>query len=84
MTKKLGLLEAARLIDARVAVLEAELERDKGVEFISDESRARDRAAIAEAKHCARLIRSLASEPYRAGAQCPYRLAMARAGRLPG
>ena len=57
--------DAARVIDGRVAALEAELERDKDKAWISRESRACDRAAIGEARHLARLIRSLKIRPYR-------------------
>lgn len=54
--------DAAKVIDGRVAALEEEYARvAKGQ---SDRMNASDRAAIAEAKHCARLIRTLARKPY--------------------
>lgn len=56
--------DAARVIDGRVVELEAELARDEARNpqptFLAS-----DRAAIAEAKHCARLIRKLLLAPYR-------------------
>lgn len=61
--KRKFLEDAARVIDGRVAALRDEYDRvHKGQ---SDLSNAADRAAIAEAEHCARLIRSLALRPYR-------------------
>lgn len=61
--KRKFLEDAARVIDGRVAALEAELQRDiaKGLTM----NLASDRAAIGEAKHLARLIRSLKIGPYR-------------------
>lgn len=66
--------DAARVIDGRVAALKAELARDEargrtGIETASD------RAAILEAEHCARLIRSLGKAPYRGD---PYEAAVKR------
>lgn len=55
--------DAALVIDGRVAVLEAELERDKAAGNTA--SWASDRAAIMEARHLARLIRSLKQGSYR-------------------
>lgn len=55
--------DAARVIDGRVAVLEAEFQRDQAKQ--SDVSNAADRGAIMEAKHLATLIRSLKLRPYR-------------------
>jgi len=66
--------DAARVIDGRVAALKAELARDeaKGRAGIATAS---DRAAILEAEHCARLIRSLGRAPYRGD---PYEVANKR------
>lgn len=63
--------DAARVIDGRVKALEEELERDAMRHMStgqpSESAMWRDRAAISEAKHCARLIRALKqSAPYRA------------------
>ena len=71
--KRKYLEDAALVIDGRVAALEAEYEVVQQRQ--SDTTNAADRAAIAEAKHCARLIRSLALRPYRG---CPYSEANAR------
>lgn len=76
VAKRKYLEEAARLIDGRVAALEAELADWQGRQ--PDRTTASDRAAIAEAKHCARLIRALALRPYRG---CPYSVANARWSR---
>lgn len=67
--KRKYLEDAARVIDGRVTALEAELERDIAAKKPWVAS---DRAAIQEAKHCARLIRSLKQGSYRD----PYRTAM--------
>lgn len=68
--------DAARVIDGRVAELKDELVRvsDKQPEF----SNAADRAAIAEAEHCARLIRCLSPRPYLGH---PYKVAKDRWSR---
>lgn len=55
--------DAARVIDGRVAELKWEYAREAAKR--SDISNAADRAAIAEAEHCARLIRCLLRRPYR-------------------
>lgn len=65
--------DAALVIDGRVAALEAEYEVARQRQ--SDITNAADRAAIAEARLCAKLIRSLGSKPYRG---CPYSIATAR------
>lgn len=63
---------AASVVDGRVEALKAELEVTSEVQ--GDCANARDRAAIAEAEHCARLIRALAdARPRRVGA--PYAIA---------
>lgn len=69
--------DAALVIDRRLAALKAEYETVHGKQ--SDITNAADRAAIAEAEHCARLIRTLASRPYR-GAH-PYAVARERWSR---
>lgn len=68
--------DAARVIDGRVAALKAEFERVQATQ--STITNAADRAAIAEAEHCARLIRSLAIRPYR---NDPYQVAHERWSR---
>lgn len=68
--------DAALVIDGRVAALKAELEVMQSRQ--SEISNAADRAAIAEAEHCARLIRSLAVRPYRGH---PYAIANERWAR---
>lgn len=62
MGKAKYLEDAALVIDGRVATLELELEHDvaNGEPWVAS-----DRAAIQEAKHLARLIRSLKQSPYR-------------------
>jgi hypothetical protein len=62
--------DAAQVIDGRVAALEEEYKRVSPQQ--SALSNAADRAAIDEAKHCARLIRALAIRPYRGD---PYKVA---------
>lgn len=52
--------DAARVIDGRVAVLKAEIARDQARDPQAPSLPA-DRAAVAEAQHCARLIRKLAA-----------------------
>lgn len=71
--KRKYLEDAALVIDGRVAALQAEYEVVSPRQ--SDISNAADRAAIAEAQHLARLIRSLAGRPYRGD---PYAEANAR------
>ncbi len=66
--------DAALVIDGRVAALKAEYETAQHQQSAS--VNASDRAAIAEAEHCARLIRTLALRPYR-GAH-PYAVARER------
>jgi hypothetical protein len=68
--------DAALVIDGRVAKLEAEYEVVSPNQ--SAVTNAADRAAIAEAKHCARLIRALGLRPYRGD---PYTEAVARWAR---
>lgn len=68
--------DAARVIDGRVADLKAEYARVSARQ--SDISNAADRAAIAEAEHCARLIRCLSPRPYIGS---PYRAAVERWSR---
>ncbi len=68
--------DAARVIDGRVAALRAELEVSERTQNPS--STAADRAAIAEAEHCARLIRSLLLRPYHGH---PYSVAIERWSR---
>lgn len=65
--------DAARVIDGRVADLKAELTREASKR--SDISNAADQAAIAEAEHCARLIRCLVPRPYLGN---PYKVAVER------
>ena len=61
--KRKFLEDAARVIDGRVAALKDEYARvSKGQLDITN---ACDRSAIAEAEHCARLIRALIKKPYR-------------------
>lgn len=55
--------DAARVVDGRVVALEAELARN--IDAKQTVCIASDRAAIMEAKHLARLIRSLKRAPYR-------------------
>lgn len=64
MSKRKFIEDAALVIDGRVKALEAELARDvaRGVDA---SSLAGDRAAIMEAKHLARLVRSLKIGNYR-------------------
>ena len=64
MTKAKYLEDAALVIDGRVEALTAEFKRDmeRGVEA---SKLAPDRAAILEAKHLSRLIRSLKKSTYR-------------------
>lgn len=64
--------DAALVIDGRVAALKAEMEK------YPDAVAPGDRAAIAEAEHCARLIRTLALRPYR---KAPYEVAYDRWNR---
>jgi hypothetical protein len=69
MTAKRKFIEdAALVIDGRVAALEAELQKDMAKGLTA--SLASDRAAIMEARHLARLIRSLKigsyKDPYKA------------------
>ena len=68
--------DAARVIDGRVAALKSEYA--EVLKRQSEISNAADRAAIAEAEHCARLIRSLKLRPYRGD---PYAEAEARWSR---
>ena len=68
--------DAALVIDGRVAALKAELEVMQDRQ--SALTNACDRAAIAEAEHCARLIRALRRRPYRGH---PYGHAIARWAR---
>ena len=74
--KRKHMEDAARVIDGRVAALKAELAdmeaRQPAV------ANAADRAAIAEAEHCARLIRCLLVRPYRSD---PYTVATNRWSR---
>ena len=65
--------DAALVIDGRVAALKAEYAEMSKRQ--TDLSNAADRAAIAEAEHCARLIRALAVRPYRGD---PYAVAQDR------
>lgn len=68
--------DAARVIDGRVEELKKELART--MEHHPDAlCLPGDRAAIAEAEHCARLIRTLGAAPYRGD---PYKIAHARWG----
>lgn len=62
MSKRKFIEDAALVIDGRVAVLEAELARDRER---GNGSLAGDIAAIQEARHLARLIRSLKIGGYR-------------------
>lgn len=55
--------DAALVIDGRLMRLREEYDRVNAKQ--SAVSNAADRAAIAEAEHCARLIRSLKLRPYR-------------------
>ena len=71
--------DAARVIDGRVAALKAELASMQDRQ--SDYTNGADRAAIAEAEHCARLIRALAVRPYRGQ---PYEIATYRWSRGDG
>lgn len=66
--------DAARVIDGRVVALKAELERDTDRLGPRAPTIASDRAAILEAEHCARLIRTL-GKPYRGD---PYDVATKR------
>lgn len=68
--------DAARVIDGRVAALKAEYENVMHRQ--SEISNAADRAAIAEAEHCARLIRCLSPRPYTGQ---PYKVAVDRWSR---
>ena len=68
--------DAALVIDGRVAALKAELSVMEARQ--SATTNAADRAAIAEAEHCARLIRALAKRPYRGN---PYAVAHGRWAR---
>lgn len=68
--------DAALVIDGRVAALKAELEVMESKQTAM--TNAADRAAIAEAEHCARLIRSLVRKPYRGH---PYAVAHNRWAR---
>lgn len=67
--------DAARVIDGRVVALKAELARDEASGRAKYYNAAADRAAIAEAEHCARLIRALGKAPYRGD---PYEAAFKR------
>lgn len=67
---------AAQVIDGRVAALKDEYARVCDTQ--SECSNAADRAAIAEAEHCARLIRCLSSRPYTGQ---PYKVAVDRWSR---
>lgn len=71
--KKKFIEDAARVIDGRVAALKEEYARVS--ESQSAISNAADRAAIAEAEHCAALIRTLARRPYYGN---PYTVALKR------
>jgi hypothetical protein len=71
--KRKYLRDAIAVIDGRVAELKNELQRDFGT--LSEYTIASDRAAIAEAEHCARLIATLADKPYRGD---PYGIARRR------
>ena len=77
MPKRKWIEDAALVIDGRVAALKAEYATAASRQ--SDISNAADRAAIAEAEHCARLIRTLALRPYRNAH--PYAVARDRWGR---
>ena len=68
--------DAARVIDGRVAALKEEYARVSATQ--SDLTNAADRSAIAEAEHCARMIRTLALRPYRGD---PYAAALDRWAR---
>lgn len=67
MSKAKGLIDAVRIIEERVKRFRAEAPWDK----LSPS----DRAAIAEAEHCAKLIRLAAMKPYRGD---PYTAAYKR------
>ncbi len=69
--------DAALVIDGRVAALKEELARNQAQDpnFPLGASGASDRAAILEAEHLARMIRSLAGRPYRGD---PYKVACKR------
>ncbi|MGB3898161.1 MAG: hypothetical protein WA973_06370 [Mesorhizobium sp.] len=67
--------DAARVIDGRVAALKAELARDEASGRAEYYNSSADRAAIAEAEYCARLIRCLGKAPYRGD---PYDVALKR------
>ncbi|MEM6847409.1 MAG: hypothetical protein AAF580_04950 [Pseudomonadota bacterium] len=81
--RRTGLEDAAALIDQRVAGLRAELERDEARGDTTHVVLCSDRAALMEAEHLARLIRSLASAPYDAKAHSPYDVARGRIGHGP-
>lgn len=66
--------DAALVIDGRVADLKAEIERIE-LHHPNVDISAADRAAILEAEHCARMIRTLAKAPYR---DDPYKVAKER------
>lgn len=66
--------DAARIIDGRVEDLKEELERENKRDPQASHL-ASDRAAIAEAEHLARMIRTLALAPYH---RHPYLVAMER------
>ena len=68
--------DAARVIDGRVAALKAEYAAVSVNQ--SNLTNAADRAAIAEAEHCARLIRALGRRPYRGD---PHAVALERWSR---
>jgi len=68
--------DAARVIDGRVAALETEYQNMEHHQ--AEVTNAADRAAIAEAKHCARLIRCLSPRPYMGH---PYKVALDRWSR---
>ena len=68
--------DAARVIDGRVADLKAEYAKVSASQ--SELANAADRAAIAEAEHCARLIRCLSPRPYIGN---PYKVATERWSR---
>jgi hypothetical protein len=68
--------DAARVIDGRVAALKEEYERVADTQ--ADITNACDRAAIAEAEHCAQLIRCLSPRPYLGN---PYKVAKERWSR---
>lgn len=81
MSRAHGLIAAAKMIEARVAGLEAEFERTYRTEDHKRSSIAsHDRGAILEARLLAEMIRLLSMRPFRGD---PFEVAKHRRGRQP-